>query len=675
MSELSIMFNESKTRANKNENPASMQDELETRVHERTSRLETINKQLALEISERKKAERALRKKEKRYRQLAENSLTGIYLSRSGVLTYVNSTLAGILGYAADKLIGRRFLEFVYPDDKPLFEKNHSTRCAQVRVRCADGRIKWLEIHSTVTEARSGKEEMGNIADITDRKRAVQALRESEEKYRRVVENANEAILVAQDRYLRFVNPKATKMSKYTEAELLTKPFLYLIHASDRVRMAELYRRGLEAPESSTHHNFRMIDKQGMSKWLEINAVTITWEGRPAVLIFANDISARRHMEDELVKMEKLESLGILAGGIAHDFNNILTAILGNISLAKLYCGPEDKTGKRLQEAERACIQAQGLTIQLLTFAKGGVPVKKVAQISGILKEAALFSLRGSNVRPEFSIPDDLWSVEADEAQISQVTNNLIINADHAMPHGGIVRISAENVRVVQDSGLPLNSGCYVKISIRDSGIGIPEQILPRIFDPYFTTKKMGSGLGLATSYSIVRNHDGLITVESHPESGTAFHVFLPASTQPMPAPLENQIEHIPAGKGRILLMDDEAIIRELATELLSYLGYEIEVAEDGLRAVELYKVAMESGNPFDAVILDLTVPGGIGGRRTVQKLLEIDPNVKSIVSSGYSNDPIMADYLTYGFKGVVCKPYTIKEISETLSKVIDREA
>jgi PAS domain S-box-containing protein len=672
MGELNIMFDESKPRGDKSDNLPSVRDELEERVYERTSRLETINKQLTLEVSHRRKAERALRKKEKRYRQLVENSLTGIYLSRSGVLTYVNKTLARILGYSEDQLIGRRFLEFVYPDDKCLIADDHSTRCAQARVRCADGRIKWLEIHSTVTDARNGKEELGNVADVTDRKRALQALRESEEKYRRVVENANEAILVAQDGYLRFVNPKATRMSKYSEEELLTKPFLYLIDAADRARMSELYRNGLESPESSTHHNFRMIDKHGISKWLEINAVTITWEGRPAVLIFANDISARRQMEDELIKMEKLESLGVLAGGIAHDFNNILTAILGNISLAKLYCGPEDRSAKRLQEAERACIQAQGLTIQLLTFAKGGVPVKKVVQIAGILKEAALFSLRGSNVRPEFSIPDDLWTDEADEAQISQVTNNLIINADHAMPQGGIVCISAENVQVIQNSGLPLNSGCYVKISIRDSGVGIPEQILPRIFDPYFTTKKMGSGLGLATSYSIVRNHDGLITVESHPESGTAFQVFLPASTQPAAAPLENQTEHISSGKGRILLMDDEAIIRELATELLSYLGYEIEVAEDGQGAVELYKTAMESGNPFEAVILDLTVPGGMGGRRTLERLLEIDPNVKSIVSSGYSNDPILADYLTYGFKGVVCKPYTIKEISETLSKVID---
>lgn len=516
--------------------------------------------------------------------------------------------------------------------------------------------------------------ELKPLTYLAERKRAEEALKESEEKYRFVVEHANEAIFVAQDGILKFVNPKAAKISKYTPEELTSQPFISFVHFDDREKVREIYNQGLNDKGAPNLYSFRIVDKTGAPKWLEINAVTITWEGRPAALIFGSDVSARRQMEEELLRIEKLESLGILAGGIAHDFNNILTAILGNISLARLYGQSDDKVTKRLKEAEKACLQAQGLTIQLLTFAKGGVPVKKTARIGDIIKEAALFSLRGSNVRPEFSVPDDLWTVEVDEAQISQVTNNLIINADHAMPDGGIVNVSAENMRVNRELGLPLETGRYVKIAIQDHGVGIPDQIITRIFDPYFTTKSMGCGLGLATSYSIIRNHGGLITVESEPNSGTTFHIFLPASEQRIPIVSEKETDSFPTGKGHILLMDDEAIIRELAMELLSHLGYDVEVAEDGARTVELYRSALSSANAFDVVILDLTVPGGMGGRETIQRLAEIDPEVKAVVSSGYANDPILADYASYGFVGVVSKPYTIKEISETLNKVMRAE-
>ncbi len=508
-------------------------------------------------------------------------------------------------------------------------------------------------------------------AAIMESNRAEEALLRSEEKYRFVVENANEAILVAQDGILKFVNPKAAKISKYTVEELTSRSFISFVHVDDREKVKEIYQQGVGNSNAPNVHAFRIVDKTGVAKWVEINAVTINWDGNPAALIFANDVSAKRQMEDELLRVEKLESLGILAGGIAHDFNNILTAILGNISLARLYSQSEENMAKRLKEAEKACLRAQGLTIQLLTFAKGGAPVKKTARVGDIIKDAALFSLRGSNVRPEFSIVEDLCTVEVDEAQISQVTNNLIINAGHAMPEGGIVEVSAENVRITREQRLPLETGQYVKITIRDHGVGIPDQIISRIFDPYFTTKRMGSGLGLATSYSIIRNHGGIVTVESEPNSGTTFHIYLPASQQDVTVITEKEIDAFPSGKGRILIMDDEAIIRELAMELLSHLGYDVEVAEDGARAVELYTSAMNAANPFDAVILDLTVPGGMGGRETIQRLIEVDPQVKAIVSSGYSNDPIMANFISYGFKGVVSKPYTIKEISEALNELI----
>ncbi|MBA7519214.1 Sensor kinase CckA [subsurface metagenome] len=382
------------------------------------------------------------------------------------------------------------------------------------------------------------------------------------------------------------------------------------------------------------------------------------------------DITERRMMEEELLKAQKLESVGFLAGGIAHDFNNILTSILGNIEIAKMGLYQDNKITERLTKAEKATLQAKNLTQQLLTFSKGGVPVKKVVSVSELLRESANFALRGSNVRVKFSSPDNLWSVEVDEGQVSQVISNLIINADQAMPKGGIIELFAENVTAAAEDSLPLKNGKYVKISIKDHGTGISEEHLPKIFDPFFTTKKKGSGLGLATSYSIVKKHGGCITAESQLGAGTTFSIYVPATKKKIPEQGYSK-ERILFGKGRVLVMDDEEPIRELVAQMLSHCGYEVTTVKDGVEAMELYKKERDNGRPFDVVIMDLTIPGGMGGKEATQRLLEIDPGVKVIVSSGYSNDPIMADYKKYGFCGVIAKPYRIKELSEVLKKVI----
>jgi PAS domain S-box-containing protein len=509
-----------------------------------------------------------------------------------------------------------------------------------------------------------------SIVDITESKRAEKALRESEEKYRLVVENAYEAILIAQDGMLSFANPRGAELIGYSEQELTSTPFVNFIHPEDREMVADRHRRRLKGETPPNVYSFRVIDKKGNIKWVELNAIPITWEGKPATLNFLEETTSRRKIEEELLKVEKLESLGILAGGIAHDFNNILTAILGNIALAKLHERTPEKVTNKLTEAERACLRAQSLTQQLLTFSKGGAPIRKTLFISETIRDSCLFALRGSNSRCEFSIADNLYAVEADEGQIGQVLNNLVINADQAMPQGGVIHMRAENVTMNKDAGLPLNEGKYVKLVVTDQGIGIPERILPRIFDPYFTTKQKGSGLGLATSYSIIKNHDGLITVESEPEGGTTFSVYLPASQSVISRPADSE-EAPDQGRGKILLMDDEEPIRELAREMLSLLGYEVETAKDGAEAIDLYRAARETSHPFDAVILDLTVSGGMGGRETIERLLELDPQVNAIVSSGYGNDPIMAEHERYGFRGVVAKPYTAKELSETIKGVL----
>jgi PAS domain S-box-containing protein len=387
------------------------------------------------------------------------------------------------------------------------------------------------------------------------------------------------------------------------------------------------------------------------------------------------DITEKRRMEEDLQKAQKLESIGILAGGIAHDFNNLLTAILGNISLSKLYVPEGDKAYVKLAEAEKASLRARDLTQQLLTFSRGGAPVKKKASLSGIARETASFALSGARTTCLFDIADDLWPVEVDEGQISQVINNLILNADQAMPAGGVVEVSCVNALVGADGPLSLPEGRYVVLSIRDHGEGIPSEILPRIFDPYFTTKKNGKGLGLATVYSIVRNHDGHISVTSQPDQGTTFTIYLPCgdgSAEESADDKGNVPETgSPVAAGRVLVMDDEENIREVAGEMLDFIGYGAEFARDGAEAVELYSQALRSGEPFAAVLLDLTIPGGMGGKEAVRLLREVDPEVRAIVSSGYSNDPIMADYKSFGFRGIITKPYKLTELKKVLGVVI----
>jgi len=386
------------------------------------------------------------------------------------------------------------------------------------------------------------------------------------------------------------------------------------------------------------------------------------------------DITERKKVEEELQKAQKLESLGILAGGIAHDFNNLLAVIIGNLNLMEFYAESEHNKVDMIEvieEAKKAYNQAKQLTLQLLTFSRGGAPNKKTVSLADLLQEATSLALRGSNVRCELCIPEDLWWAEVDEGQVSQAIDNLIINADQAMPEGGTIRVCAENVMVRLKDGLPLKGGNYIKVSVRDQGIGIPEKYLSRIFDPFFSTKEKGSGLGLAICYSIIKRHKGHITVESQEGVETTFYIYLPALEKKIFTAKKIAEERLPSMSGNILFMDDQQSIRNMAEKMLTRLGYQVQFAWDGTEAIDLYKKALESGHCFDAVILDLTVPGGMGGKESIRKLLEIDPEIKAIVSSGYSNDPIMSEYRKYGFRGAVAKPYEMKDLDATLQKVI----
>jgi two-component system cell cycle sensor histidine kinase/response regulator CckA len=388
------------------------------------------------------------------------------------------------------------------------------------------------------------------------------------------------------------------------------------------------------------------------------------------VIGFALDITDRRRLEEEQSKASKLESLGLLAGGIAHDFNNILTAILGNISLGEALVNKDAEIYRRLKEAENACLRAKDLTQQLLTFSKGGAPIKTSTSIADLIKESAWFSLHGSNIRCEFDIAEDLWCVEVDEAQITQVINNLIVNAKQAMEDGGKIKVTAENYISPSNGKVPLKVGKYIRLCIEDQGHGIAEEHLSKIFDPYFTTKAQASGLGITTAWSIIKKHGGSLTVESEKGIGTMFEIYLPAATQPVKEEkgVPEQAETI---KAKVLVMDDEKLVRKVAGNLLEHLGHEVKIAKDGREAITLYKRAKKTKRPFDVLILDLTVSDGMGGKKTLEKLLDFDPDVKAIVSTGYSSDPVLSDYKNIGFKGFVIKPYKIDQLTDILRKVL----
>jgi two-component system, cell cycle sensor histidine kinase and response regulator CckA len=385
------------------------------------------------------------------------------------------------------------------------------------------------------------------------------------------------------------------------------------------------------------------------------------------------DISDKKRTEEEVLRVHKLESLGILAGGIAHDFNNLLTAVLGNLSLASACMEVHDRAYEKIVLAMKATQRSQELTRQLLTFSKGGAPIRKSACIDELLHDCADFVLRGSNIRTQYIVPEDLWHVQMDGGQIGQVVNNLILNAVQAMPQGGIIWVRALNQLVSPHSKIPLQKGRYVRISVTDTGSGIPSENLGKVFDPYFTTKEKGTGLGLAISYSIVRKHGGYISVKSKEGVGSTFYFYLPASLDKPEQTSPLQSVAIP-GTGKILVMDDEEMIREMLEDLLTGLGYEVAFARDGIEAVNLYRAATESRHPFDLAIVDLTIPGGMGGKEAVQRILELDPEARCIVSSGHCADPIMSQYEQYGFKGVLPKPYDAMQLSAEVARVMKRK-
>lgn len=522
----------------------------------------------------------------------------------------------------------------------------------------------------------AGGRYFGFLRDITERKQMEEALSAEKERLAVTLRSISEGV-IATDTKGRVVlmNNVAEKLTGWEQEKAQGLPVSEVMHLIDQhagIRGENPVQQVLQTgqPVNLPIHTI-LLARDGTERLLAASAAPIIdWHQQiiGAVMVF-QDKTLERLTEREMLKIEKLSSLGLMAGGIAHDLNNVLAVILGNISLASLEV-KDELTRKSLAEAEKAGLRARDLAKQLLVFARGGTPVKELVTIGEVIQDSAKLACAGTPVRCEVSAPPDLWPVEVDPGQISQVIQNLVINAVQAMPQGGEVRLSCENVILSKDNPLTLRPGNYIKIAVQDQGVGIWPDHLPKIFDPYFTTKQKGSGLGLATAYAIIKNHEGHITVDSTVGKGTTFFIYLPAAKKEY-RPKPELTAEVRKGRGKILVMDDEEQIRTTMRLILEYLGYEAELVEDGGKALARYSAAKDAGQPFDAVIVDLTVPGSMGGRELIQRLRQVDPEVKALVFSGYADDPIMSHFEEFGFRGFIRKPYSIQDVSEALHKVL----
>jgi two-component system, cell cycle sensor histidine kinase and response regulator CckA len=654
-------------------------DDLERRVVDRTCDLAVANEQLRCEIKIRLKVEEELKLVKEFMTALLEHAPVPIVATdRQGAYLLVNRAWEDATGLTRHAAIGKTDDDCFAPELADHFKscnlevvEGRRAFIFQDRIDSPHGVRLYHTVKFPLLDHLGEVETVGSISiDITQKTVAEELLRESEERYRNLVELSTNAIYIEIDGRYVFSNRAGVRLlGASSPEELVDREVLDFLHPEFRdleeARVRTLRENGL----AQTALEEKYIRLDGAVVDVDVAAIPFTFQDRQATLILAQDITERKKLEVELEKNERFESIGLLAGGIAHDFNNLLSAILGNISLSKLLTPEDSETYPLLSQAENASLRARDLTRQLLTFARGGAPVKKSATVGELIRETCAFALRGSNVGCIFDIPAKLPTVEIDVGQISQVVQNLVMNADQAMPDGGTITVVCEEVTGGEWIPPQLNGKRYVRVSIGDTGHGIQADHLKKIFDPYFTTKQKGSGLGLATAFSIIKKHDGYLVAESELGKGSTFQIYLPVSDSPAAQPCAPAPAPF-VGQGKILFMDDEEAVRFLAGRTLRRMGFEVEFAKDGLQAISLYSEALAAGAGFSAVIMDLTIPGGMGGREAVGRLRALDPDLKAFVSSGYSDDPIMANPFIYGFCGVIPKPFLYEEMVAALQQV-----
>ncbi len=639
--------------------------------------------------------EQELRASEKKYKDIFDNALEGIFQGDAdGNFITVNQRMAALFCYGSPEEFIREVGGFnekflVNMEDKlhllSLLKKNGEVVQYELQLREKGGGKIWGSLNIRALYDRDGLVTYfeGSLEDISPQKESAEILADERERLGVTLRSIGDGV-IATDRkgFVTLINRAGEEMTGWPLEEARGMPLeevLRLVNGRNGEPCANPVEKAVSTGKivEMAEHTI-LIARNGSRKFIADSGAPLRDKDSNiigAVLVF-RDVTNLLNMEQEQLKLKKLESLGTLAGGIAHDFNNILAAIVGNISLAMRH-QYDEKALRNLEAANEAALRARDLTTQLLTFAKGGTPVKESASIGELVRGVADFVLHGSNVSCIYKIPEDVWLVEIDKGQISQVIQNLVINADHAMPDGGDLYIVCQNVAVdaISDD-FPKVSDKYVRICVIDSGTGIPTNIVERIFDPYFSTKKEGSGLGLAICHSILSKHDGHISVDSMLGAGTTFSLFLPASKkQQMDIEGEVEEQNRPLRtKARIMVMDDDVMIRDIAREMLESLGHEVIDVCDGEEALSTFIMQREGGKAVDLTVMDLTIPGGMGGKEAVKKMLEIDKDAKVIVSSGYSNDPVMANFQQYGFVAAISKPYLLKDFVSAIARCLEAE-
>ena len=656
-------------------------------VRDKNTGEETV-RGICLDITETRKLRNLLNYQRAYFKSLFDNlNEAAVITDKDGNFIEINKYFTDLFGYKKEEIKGKNYIDLMTNEKKTDYLdyirkkiSENKTITFDTKRRSKDGKLidVLVMVSPIIIESRL-EGAIIILIDIRERKRLTDQIRDERERLHTTLKSIGEAVFVTDvEGKIEMINRIAEIKFGFTDKEVKGKFFLEILEIPDEEEKQGLinsFQKAIKNREVITLKNgIHIIGKDNAEFVLSISISPIftgNSEVRGVVLVF-NDITYIQKMENALVRAKNLESLGVLAGGIAHDFNNYLTAILGNIEIAEMKGKWNDEMKQLLDKMKNATIDAKNLTTQLLTFAKGDNNLKKLTSVSDLIRDTVNFVLSGSNARGKLDIDENLWNAVIDKSQIKNVISNLLINAEQSMEEGGNITIKANNIIITGNEGLQLTPGKYIKIEVIDEGKGIPPEIIDNIFDPYFTTKRMGSGLGLATAHSIVRNHNGLITVESKMGKGSKFTVYLPAS-------IENiSKEEISAGRkniktrARILVMDDEEMIRDVVGEMLNIMGYEAEFAKDGVEAIKKYNDAMEENRKFDIVLLDLTIPGGMGGRETMEKLLKLDPDVKGIIVSGYSTDVIISEYEKYGFKEAVLKPFRMDELSSVLKKILN---
>lgn len=617
------------------------------------------------------------------YKVFFEHPLLGILVFQDGRLLYTNQITSDIIGYPLEEIKHwtlQDCVNIVHPDDQAMVWKNYEKRIKaedvpsvyEYRIITKSGKVIWVSQYAKLISYQNRIATEAVIIDITHRQEILEKLQENEEKLRNIVNNTSDGIYILDlSGKIIDVNEPLAKMTGYTVDELKNMHADDFVSLEDSIRYRRYIRQKLDGTKIKTLYQIDLIKKDKEKIKVEIvSQLFHLGDKSPLILGVIRDISDRLKLEEERIRSDKLESLGILAGGIAHDFNNILAALLGNLSLLKIDTNPEDEKYQLLQEAENATIRAKDLTNQLLSFAKGGKLEKKISSITDLIKESSSFVLRGSKSKIIFDFNENLIPVNIDASQISQVIHNLIINADQAMPQGGTIKISVKNVNIDEKENPNIISGSYLKISIKDEGHGIPDHLQKRIFEPYFTTKTMGSGLGLTTAYSIIRNHNGYINFKSKEGIGTTFFIYLPTvelNLSNISSKHSNDVKFV----YKILIKDDDVNVQKMLNRILNKMGHNVVFAGSRKNFIEFYKKAKSTQEPFDLLIMDLKMTRREKDIETIKEFLKFDEDVKIIAAIEYPHDPILKDYKEFGFSAVLKKPFLVGELESTINEVM----